>query len=56
MDENKEKENPVRVWIDKDNLVISFKKVEGFEERVFSDHDKMMATIFHMGSSGYRFQ
>ena len=56
MDENKEKETSVSVWIDIDNLVISFKKVEGFEERIFPDRDKMMETIFHMGSSGYRFQ
>ena len=54
----KERENgkPVSIWIDKDNLIISFKKVEGFEERIFPDHDKMMETVFHMGSSGYRFQ
>ena len=37
-------------------LFISFEKVEGFEERIFPDHDKMMETVFHMGSSGYRFQ
>lgn len=52
----RENGKPVSIWIDKDNLVISFKKVEGFEERIFPDHDKMMETVFHMGSSGYRFQ
>lgn len=56
MGEERENGRPVSIWIDKDNLVISFKKVEGFEERIFPDHDKMMETAFHMGSSGYRFQ
>jgi len=56
MDDKREKEPSVSIWVDTENFVISFKKVEGFEERVFPDHDKMMDTIFHMGSSGYRFQ
>ena len=59
MEEKKENEATVSVWVNKNEQVISFKKVEGdtgFMERIFPSHDEMMKTIFHMGSSGYRFQ
>ena len=44
------------LWIDHINRIISFKKAEGFEAKVFSSQALKIAYAFEMSSSGYRIQ
>ena len=44
------------LWIDHINWIISFKKAEGFEAKVFSTREEKITYAFRKGSSGYRIQ
>ena len=44
------------LWIDRTNRIISFKKVEGFEAKIFSTREEKIAYAFRKGTSGYRIQ
>lgn len=49
--------NPELVlWVDDTNRIISFRKAEGFEAKVFSSQALKIAYAFEMSSSGYRIQ
>ena len=44
------------LWIDHVNRIISFKKAEGFEAKVFPTREEKIAYAFQECSSGYRIQ
>ena len=44
------------LWIDRTNRIISFKKAEGFEAKIFSTREEKIAYAFRKGTSGYRIQ
>ena len=44
------------LWIDHTNRIISFKKAEDFEVKVFPTRDEKIAYAFRKGTSGYRLQ
>ena len=44
------------LWIDRTNRIISFKKAEGFEAKVFPTREEKIAYAFRKGTSGYRIQ
>ena len=44
------------LWIDHTNRIISFKKVEGFEAKVFPTREEKITYAFRKGTSGYRIQ
>ena len=44
------------LWVDHYNRIISFKKADGFEERVFLTHEEKLDYAFSKGSQGYRIQ
>ena len=44
------------LWIDHTNRIISFQKVKGYEEKVFSSRDEKLAYAYEKGASGYRIQ
>ena len=44
------------LWIDHTNRIISFKKAESFEAKVFSTREEKIAYAFQKATSGYRIQ
>ena len=44
------------LWIDCTNWIISFKKIKGFEAKVFPTREEKIAYAFRKGTSGYRIQ
>ena len=44
------------LWIDHANRIISFKKAEGFEVKVFPTQEEKIDYAFRKGTSGYRIQ
>ena len=41
------------LWIDHTNRIISFKKAEGFEAKVFPTREEKITYAFRKGTSGY---
>ena len=56
MEQENETEKSVPVWIDKVNRIVSFRKVNGFEQLNFSDRNEMLIYVVEIGLSGYRIQ
>lgn len=44
------------LWIDHTNRIISFKKADGFEAKVFSTREEKIVYAFQKSASGYRIQ
>ena len=44
------------LWIDRTNRIISFKKAEGFEVKVFPTREEKIAYAIQKATSGYRIQ
>ncbi len=44
------------VWIDRNARIVSFQKVEGFEELTFQTNEEKLAFVVKMGSAGYGIQ
>lgn len=44
------------LWIDHINRIISFKKAEGFEAKVFPTREEKIVYAFQKSTSGYRIQ
>ena len=44
------------LWVDHTNRIISSKKAEGFEAKVFPTREEKIAYAFRKGTSGYRIQ
>lgn len=44
------------VWISDIDWIASFRKVEGYEEKTFPDHEFFMSFLHGLQQNGYRFQ
>ena len=44
------------VWIGNADRIASFRKVEGYEKKVFSSHEFFMSFLHGLQERGYRFQ
>ena len=44
------------LWVDHTERIISFKKAEGFEAKVFPTREEKIAYAFEKCTSGYRIQ
>ena len=44
------------VWIGNADRIASFRKVEGYEERTFSNHEFFMSFLQGLQMQGFRFQ
>ena len=44
------------LWIDHTNRIISFKKADGFETKVFSSREEKIVYAFQKSTLGYRLQ
>lgn len=51
-----EEKDEVRCWLDKENNVVSFHQVGGFEEKKFASQKDMMDFCCVLISMGYRIQ
>lgn len=44
------------VWIDSTDRIASFRMVEGYEKKTFSNHEFFMSFLHGLQERGYRFQ
>lgn len=51
-----EEELSFSVWIDWDSKIISFQKVDGFDELTFQSNEEKLAFVVKKGSDGYGIQ
>ena len=56
MSEETQTRSDCLLWIDHTNRIISFKKAEGFEAKVFPTREEKITYAFRKGTSGYRIQ
>lgn len=56
MEEEKEIQNGYPVWVDWEHRVVSFQKVEGFEELQHRTHDEMFLFAIRLVDTGFAIQ
>lgn len=44
------------VWVGNADRIASFSKVEGYEKKIFSNHEFFMSFLHGLQERGYRFQ
>ena len=44
------------VWVGNADRIASFSKVEGYEKKIFSNHEFFMSFLQGLQENGYRFQ
>lgn len=54
--ETEEKEKVCSLWVNWNRRVISFEKVEGFEEIWYSSHEEMFHFAIEKGNEGFAMQ
>lgn len=51
-----EEETAYSIWVDRKNRVVSFQKVDGFEELQYPTHKEMLAFAIEKGLAGFGIQ
>ena len=53
---DKDEEKAFMVWIDRNDRIVSFEIVEGYEEVEFPDNEEKLQFVVNKGFDGFRIQ
>lgn len=56
MKKEEENQRAYIVWVSEDQKILSFQRLDGYQEKSFPSHDEKFAYVVSLCESGYRIQ